>query len=87
MKIVLHIERLVLDGLPVTAMEGARVRAAIERELAGMLSRGGMSRALRQGGAVPRVSAPEITLGARERPDTIGGHIARSVHGAIGGDT
>jgi hypothetical protein len=84
MKIILHIERLVLDGLAVTSMEGAQVRAAVEHELAAMLSRGGLSHALRQGGAVPRVGAPQIALGARPRPGEIGRKIAQSVHHSIG---
>jgi hypothetical protein len=81
MKIALHIELLVLDGLPVTSLEGARVRAAVERELAGLLA--AQSPGQLRGGAVPRVSAPDITIGARERPDAIGRHIARSVHAGM----
>ncbi len=84
MKIEVHIERLVLEGLPVTAAEGPRVRAALAAELGRMLAAGGLAPQLRGGGAVPRVAAPHVNLGARERPDTIGRHIARSVHAAIG---
>jgi hypothetical protein len=85
MKIALHIERLVLDGLPVTSPEGARVRAAVERELAAMLANG-LTPELRHGGALPRLGAPDITLGPRERPDAIGRHIARSLHAGIGSE-
>jgi hypothetical protein len=85
MRIAVHIERLVLDGLPVTAAEGPRVRAAVEGELARMLAAGGLNRELATGGAVPRVAAPQISLGPRDRPDAIGRAVARSVHAGIGG--
>jgi hypothetical protein len=85
MRIELHIERLVLDGLPVTTAEGPRVRAAVESELARLLAAGGLNRELGGGRAVARISAPQISLGPRERPDAIGHAVARSVHGAIGG--
>ena len=53
MKIHLHIERLVLDGV---AVDQPRVlRTAMEQELAGRLKEGGLSPELRSGGAVPSV--------------------------------
>jgi hypothetical protein len=84
MKIEVHIERLVLDGLPVTASEAPRVRAAVESELARLFATGGLNRELAAGGAVPRVDAPEVRLARRERPEAIGQGIARSVHRRIG---
>ena len=84
MKIEVHIERLVLDGLPVTSAESARVRAAVTAELSRMLAAGGLARELHGGGAVPRVAAPQFSFGPRERPDAIGRHIARSIHAGIG---
>jgi len=85
MNVVLHIERLLLDGLPLTAAQGAQVRAAVERELARMLAGGGVADALRGGGAVPQVPAPHIALAPAERPDAIGRHVARALHASIGG--
>lgn len=84
MKIAVHIERLVLDGLAVTPAQGAQVRAAVERELARMLAAGGVADGLRGGGAVPQVPAPSFTLSPNARPDAIGRHVARSVHASIG---
>jgi hypothetical protein len=85
MKIEVHIERLVLDGLPVTSAEGPRLRAAVEGELARMLAAGGLNRELSAGRALARISAPQISVGPRERPDAIGRAVARSVHAGIGG--
>ncbi len=84
MRTRIHIERLILDGLPLTTPAGARVRAAVERELARLLAVEGVSDRLRGGGEVPHVSAPRFRFAADDRPDTIGRNIARSIHRGIG---
>jgi hypothetical protein len=81
----LHIERLVLDGLPVSSLQGAAVRAALERELARAFAAGGVPAQWSTGGIVPRLPAPQFNLAPGERPDAIGRHIARSLHRGIGG--
>ena len=84
MKIVVHIDRLVLEGLPLTSAQSPRLRRAIERELSRLLSSGGIAAALSRGGALPRIDAPSIRFGARERPDALGRRIAGAVYGGIG---
>jgi hypothetical protein len=83
MRIDLHIERLVLDGLAVTAADAQRVRTAMEDEVTRLLAEA-LNPAFATGGAVPRIAAPQISLGPRERPDGIGRAVARSVHRGIG---
>ena len=84
MRINLHIERLVLEGLPVTSSEGAQVRAAVEKELASLLAAHGLSHDLREGVAVPRVRAGGIQIGKESPPALLGQSIARAVHEGIG---
>jgi hypothetical protein len=81
MKIHVQIERLVLDGLPMTAAEAARVRRAIEVEMSGLLSR----RNLRgfTASAVPVASAAPLQLTNHETPAALGTRIARSLHGVL----
>lgn len=43
MNIELHIDRLVLDGFPLTAAQGAAVRAAVEAELSRILNERGLT--------------------------------------------
>ena len=82
MKIHLHIDRLVLDGV---AVEQPRVlRAALERELAGRLRQGGLSRDLRPGGATPSVRGGAIELGHGSHPGRLGTQIAGAVYRGIG---
>ena len=83
MKIRIHIERLVLDGLPVTAAQGPLVQEALQRELARVMAEGGLSRELRGGGAFPVVRTAGSTL-HHQNPSEAGTEIARSIHGAIG---
>jgi hypothetical protein len=84
MRIDLHIERLILDGLPVTSLQGPQLRAAIEKELARLLVEQGLSDELRGGIAVPGVRAGSIRFGRDERPERLGQSIARAVHEGIG---
>jgi hypothetical protein len=84
MKIKLHIERMVLDGVAVDRTHGGRVRAAVEQELTRLLSAGGVAPELKSGGAVPAVRGGSIQVGKSNRPADLGRHIAGAVYGGIG---
>jgi len=81
-RIELHIERLVLDGLPLWAGDAARIQAAIEAELSRYLTEMPVqAEAFRsfQSSALEVVRAPAIDIGATMRPAQIGTRIAQSV--------
>ena len=82
MNINLHIERLILDGLPVEAGHGAAIREAVETELARLLAGEDSANHL-SGGAVPSVRAAEIRLAQRDTPGQLGRQIAGSIYGGI----
>ena len=84
MKIVLHIERLVLDGLPVARSQGHMVRAAAERELTRLLGTGNLSGELRTSGAIPVLSGGDIRVQPRSQPAAVGKQIAGAVHRGMG---
>jgi len=84
MNIVVHIERLILDGLPIGPGQGALVQAAVETELAHLLAESGLMSGVQSGGAVPAVRASAIQLTATSSPAQVGRQIARSVYGGIG---
>jgi hypothetical protein len=84
MNITVHIERLVLDSLPVSSHDAPLVRAAVEAELARLLSRGGIAASLRAGGDLHQIRAGSLSLHNDMRPVAIGSQIARAVHGSIG---
>jgi hypothetical protein len=77
----LHIERLVLDGLPVSHHQGALVQAAIETELTRLLAEGNLG-AL-PGGAVPHLRAASIQLTHDSQPAHLGHQIAQAIHSGL----
>jgi hypothetical protein len=83
MTIKLHIERLVLEGLPIMRSQGPLVQAAVQAELSRLLAQGGLGPELASGGAVPSVPVESIRLNAGS-PAQIGKQIARSVYGGMG---
>jgi hypothetical protein len=85
MKINLHIERLVLDGLPVNGHDAPQVRTAVQAELSRLLGSRGLSGEFQAGGTVPAVRARPIHLESQADPRQIGRQIAHSVHGGLGG--
>lgn len=77
--IKVHIEHLVLEGLPVERRHGPQVKAAVEEELSRLIAEGGLAPDLALGGAVPSVRADRInSIG--KGPAQIGKQIARSVY-------
>ena len=84
MKIKLHIDRLILDGLPLERRHGPLVQAAVEKELARLLAAHGLGWEWQSGGAVARVSAPGFRLANENSPSRLGQQIAGSIYGRIG---
>lgn len=83
MNIKLHIERLVLDGLPVEQRHGAELQAAVETELTRLLTDDGLSSSLKPGAAIARVKAAAIQIRSGDKITGLGQQIARSVYGGI----
>jgi hypothetical protein len=83
MKIVLDIERLVLDGMTATPAEAARISTAVERELARLLGTAPVPPRLTAGGAVASLPAAHLDLAGRSTPEAIGKGIAQAVHGGL----
>ena len=82
MKINLHIERVVLDGLP--ADHGRDLRAALCHGLATQLKEGGLAPELRAGGALPTLTGGEVRFERQAKPGRLGEQIAGAVYRGIG---
>lgn len=83
MNVRVHIERLILDGLPVTSDQGGLVRAAVESELTRSLAADELAPGLMTSGSVPRVPGGTIQLAGETQPVRLGAQIARAVHGGL----
>jgi len=84
MNIALHIERLVVEGIPVTPGERAVLHATIHAELERLLRAEGLPGDRPRPGAVARVQGPAIRLPNALGPDTLGGLIASAIREGIG---
>lgn len=82
MKIYLHIERLVLEGLPVGRLHV--LRQALQRELATRLMQEGLSPDLLANRSIRSICVPAISFGTGSDPDLLSGNIARAVYRGIG---
>jgi hypothetical protein len=82
--IELHIERLVLDGLPLDSRQARQVQGAIEAHLTQLLSAGGSPSAPQMGsGAVPRLSGGTVTWNAAGGPGALGQQVGAAVFRSI----
>ena len=84
MKINLHIERLVIDGINLEVAERSLVQTSLQDELARLFAAGGVSESLAGGSAVSRISAAAIRLTESTSPSILGEQIAQSIYGGIG---
>ncbi len=82
MTVRVHIDRLILDGLPVDRLTAPQVQAAVEAELTRLLAAGDWHP---PGGAVPAVSAAPIAVAPDTRPGQLGAAVAQSIHGGLTG--
>jgi hypothetical protein len=83
MNIVLHIDRIVMDGLPVSRAHLPALRAAMEGELVRLFA-AAAPRHFGGSRSVERLAAPAFSYDPLQRPAQIGRQVARSVHGSLG---
>jgi hypothetical protein len=83
MKINLHIERLVLEGLPLEHAHGPQVQDAVQQELSRLLGAGGIGPSLMSGEAMPRARGGDVSYAKESSPRQLGTQIAQSVHGGL----
>ena len=83
MNIRVHIERLILDGVPVAPGQEAVLQAAVETELARLLAAGDVLPWARAGAAVPSVDGGTVTLSGAADASQVGRQVAQGVYGGI----
>ena len=87
MRIRVRIDRVVLDGVPVSAAQAPHVRAAIESELGRLFAEHDVPRdrsgSPLRASAIPTLRAPDTRL-ARGEAGTTGRRIAAAVYRSLG---
>lgn len=84
MTIRVHIERVILEGMPISSAGADIVKIAIERELCRLLAARGVGNIARGANAAARPTT-DLRIGATHSDSlALGTQIAASVHSAIG---
>ncbi len=83
----LRIDRLVLDGPPLTRAQERLLRAALAEELARLIAAGGLDEALLAGGALRSLPAGALPPDGGGEPGALGRGIARALYAGLGGAT
>lgn len=84
MKINLHIERLVLDGVTLGPAERSLVQASLVNKLVQLFAAGGISERLADGAAISALAGTGIRLHGSTSPSNLGEQLAQSIYGGIG---
>jgi hypothetical protein len=82
MNVRVHVERLVLEGIPLEPQAGPRLQAAVEAELTRLLA-AEVPPLLRGGGAVPVLHAEAGPLVGEGRPAPVGAQVARALYRSL----
>ena len=85
MTISLHIEELVVRGVPLTATDRAELAAALEAELSRLLASAGGGRSWADLGDRPHVAAEPVTYQPGGSPVALGRAVAESVFAGLQG--
>ena len=83
MNVNLHIERLILDGLPLAGGQSTQVQQALERELTKLLATGELQDTWQSGGNVHRMQTAGIQVAQEIQPAHLGEQIAGAVYGGL----
>jgi hypothetical protein len=84
MKVRIHIERLVLEGLPVARGGSALLQAAVESELSRLVGEGGIHSSLVSGGALAHAAGDRMEFQSGAKPAALGAQIARAAYKGFG---
>jgi hypothetical protein len=85
MSIRIHIERLILDGLPVQPRDGALFQAAVEAELSRLVTLSGIPSDFQTGGNQARIDAPALQLMSSPDAKVLGAQVGEGIYGAFAG--
>lgn len=83
MRINLHIDRLVVEGLDLTTADRRVLQAAIEKHLARQLAKGGIGKLAQAGGHFAALQAENIQVTQAAGPGELGRQVAGSIYGGI----
>jgi hypothetical protein len=75
----IHIDRLAIEGLPITSAQGVQLQQALQTELTRLIQGEGGSLAV-QSAHLPTLAIPAITVASPFSPADLGRQVARSLY-------
>jgi hypothetical protein len=81
--VTFHIERLVLDNIPLESRQATELQTTVERELRRLIVRNGLKRELIATGATPFIGTRGIELSRAMNPRRLGNQIARAIYSGL----
>lgn len=85
MSLHVHIDHLVLEGLPLEFRGQAAFQSALEGELGRVLARRGLAQELAGGAALPRIEGGSLSLSGSTAPGPLGRQAGGHLAGALAG--
>jgi hypothetical protein len=85
MMVSLHIERLVLDHLPIAARQSPEIQTAVEAELTRLLGERSVPSSLINTGAIDGLAGGTMRVEWSTTPVQVGTAIATAIHSALTG--
>ena len=80
MNINIDIERMILEGMPMSPSQGRKLQAAVEAELTRLLATKGIPENWQAGGGVPQVPRGAIQIKPGTNPTKMGQQIAQVIY-------
>ncbi|MCF6260634.1 MAG: hypothetical protein L3J98_10835 [Gammaproteobacteria bacterium] len=83
MNINLHIERLILDGIPVNKENKPKINAAVKSELSHLLSNSKTSTGLPSNRSIHSIHGGNISVKPNQNPTILGHKIASAIYQGV----
>jgi len=83
MKVNIHIQRMVLDGISIPQHQQASFQAAVETEITRLFAVNGPKDSLMTGGAIAGIAGHDIRLAPEAEPEVLGRQIGRTIYEGI----
>lgn len=84
MNIQLNIDRITIEGIPLSRLQQRQLKAIVEAELGRLLTEKGLASHFSDGFSVPTIPVEAMQLKPNLTPTQLGQQIAHTIYGGLG---
>ena len=84
MNIEVNIDRLIIEGIPLSRLQQRQLKGTVEAELGRLLAENGLASHFSQGFAVPTIPVEAMQMSPKITPTQLGQQIAHTVYRGLG---